>query len=418
MQARIVCLGNNTFLWRRWIRTLFAIMRRVVLILIIFTLFNSFYHVDAPSVGAGMVVSVPTDVNYFRLQPLPSWGSWQLDNQTLSAVPTTGDGSPDGIAPLAVAKGQHLLRWLGAPFPSLTCRFVVPYHAHQPGQTCQITPLTTSAQDESFLLAFPTRLSFQMLSQEQQQALIVATQAYLQTLTSSTTVSSGERYRYNATAPIQTATQPLRATLSFVLDTDSSSAADCQGYRFGDGCSYPASGEDCRHFCTIQWADRTNYHYWNVAVVTRPTWSYRAISTTHQDASSQSSVARTQGAPQITSLRLDRQDNQWQVATHQPGDSYYDDPNCGSTIYSINTDLSSHSATALKHPVWQFTSARNRALGCLATNSGTDTRIIQRFDVLQAINQDTQQRYPTLPLIEGDGEHLAQNILQSAAFVS
>jgi hypothetical protein len=52
------------------------------------------------------------------------------------------------------------------------------------------------------------------------------------------------------------------------------------------------------------------------------------------------------------------------------------------------------------------------------TNKGTDTVIIERFNVLQAINLATQQRYPTLPLINGNGEHVAQEILQNVAFVS
>lgn len=415
---RMVCLGKDVSISRSRARMTFAITWKVLSGVIIFTLFNSFYHVDAPSGGAVLPIAVSTNVNYFRLQPLPSWGHWQLDGQVLATVPTSGDGSPDGLAPLAIARGQHALRWLGEPFPALSCHFVVPYHASQPGQTCQITRLSTTAQDESYLLAFPMHLSFQMLSQEQQQKLGTATRAYLQTLTSSTTVKRGERYRSTPTTAIQTATQPLRATLSFVLDTASRGAAACQGFRFGAGCSYPATGEDCRHFCTIQWADRSDYHYWNVAVVTRPTWSYTAISSAGQAGDGPQATPQLQGAQQITSLRIDWRDNQWQVATHQPGDSYYDDPNCASTIYSVSSALSPQSASALKHPVWKFTSARNRALGCLATNSGTDTKIVQRFNVLQSINQDTYQLYPTLPLISGDGESLAQEILKSAAFVS
>jgi hypothetical protein len=410
------CLG------RRWVRTTFSIVRRVFYIVLIFVLFNSFYHADAPPNGSGATSTVSTEINYFRLQLLPSWGTWQLDNHALTAVPTPNTGIPDGIAPLAVTRGRHELRWLGAPFPTLTCSFVVPYQAKQPGQTCQITRLATAAQDESFLLSFPTQLSFQMLSQEQQEKLRAATQAYLSTLTSTTSVAPGERYRYTPTTPIRQATQPMQATLSFVLDTSTSGVADCQGYRFGDGCSYPATGEDCRLFCTIQWGDGDGYHYWNIAVVTRPTWSY-TTATAGQSASKHVSTVQMQGAQQITSLRIDWRDNQWQVGTHQWGDSYYDDPNCESTIYRISTSISSYSATsstatAQKYPIWNFTSGRDRALGCLVTNKGTDTVIIERFNVLQAINLATQQRYPTLPLINGNGERVAQEILQNVAFVS
>jgi hypothetical protein len=399
-------------------RTTFSMARRVCVVVLIFTLFNSFYHASVAPNGSEATSAVSSEVEYFRLQILPSWGSWRLDNQVLAAIPTPDEGVPDGIAPLAVTRGHHLLSWQGAPFPALRCSFEVPYHANQAGQTCLITTLATAAQDEAFLLAFPTHLSFQMLSREQQERLSVATQAYLQTLTSTTSVASGERYRYNTTTPIQTATQPMRATLSFELDTTTGGVTDCQGYRFGDGCSYPATGEDCRHFCTIQWADASSYHYWNVAVVTRPSWIYTPASTAQHVEKSPLPSSQMQGEQQLTSLRIDWQDKRWQVTTHAWGDSYYDDPNCGSTIYSISTRIAPSNASALKNPIWKYITARNRALGCLVTNNGTNTRIIQRFNVLQAVNQETHQRYPALPLINIDGARLAQDILQHTAFVS
>ncbi len=412
----------TSWLQQRRLRITFHIVRRVIVVILIFVLFNSFYYADVPS-GASLrsdtTTAIPSDINYFRFQPLPSWGSWQLDGHTLTSVPLTNQGTADGIPPLAVAAGRHVIRWQGDPFPALTCTFVVPYRVNQPEQTCHITELVTASQDEGLLLAFPTHLSFQLLSQEQRQKLIAATQAYLQTLTSTTTVGIGERYRYNSTAPMQSATQPMQATLSFLLDTNTRGTANCQGYRFGDGCSYPATGEDCRLFCTIQWADNGAYSYWNVAVVTRPTWIYTPSAVQHS--SSQSSASQTQGDQQITSLRIDWKHNQWQVTTHLPGDSYYDDPNCGDTIYRVSTSLASKSDAAQPHPNWNFTSAHNRALGCLATTHITNTSniaIIQRFNVLQAVNAETHKRYPGLPLINIDGESLALRILNSAAFIS
>jgi hypothetical protein len=254
-----------------------------------------------------------------------------------------------------------------------------------------------------------------MLSQEQQQKLIAATQAYLQTLTSTTTVARGERYRYNTTAPVQTATQSMRATLSFPLDMNTSRAANCQGYRFGTGCTYPATGEDCRLFCTIQWADNSAYYYWNVAVVTQPTWIYTPSTAQH---------GNEQGDQQLTSLRIDWKHNQWQVTTHQQGASYYDDPNCGNTIYRVSNNLSAKPDTAnaaQAHPTWDFITAHNRALGCLATTNIKDASsiaLIQRFNVLQAVNAETHKLYPDIPLINTNGERLTQNILNSPAFIS
>jgi hypothetical protein len=361
------------------------------------------------------MTTIPADINYFRLQTLPSWGHWQLDGHQLASVPVTDGGTADGIPPLAVVAGRHVISWQGDPFPTLTCTFVVPYRVNQTGQTCHITKLVSAAQDEALALAFPTHLSFQMLSQEQQQKLIATTQAYLQTLTSTTTVASGERYRYNSTAPVQTATQSMRATLSFPLDMDTSKAANCQGYRFGKGCTYPATGEDCRLFCTIQWADNSTYYYWNVAVVTQPTWIYTPSTTRYSN---------EQGDQQLTSLRIDWKHNQWQVTTHLQGASYYDDPNCGNTIYQVSNNLIATTNTtnaAQLHPTWNFISAHNRALGCLATTNTKDASniaIIQRFNVLQAINAETHKLYPDIPLINIDGERLAQDILNNAAFIS
>jgi hypothetical protein len=127
------------------------------------------------------------------------------------------------------------------------------------------------------------------------------------------------------------------------------------------------------------------------------------------------------GAQQLTSLRIAWQNNQWVVTTHQQGDSYYDDPNCGDTIYRVSNIQTSKGAAGQPKLNWNFVSAHNRALGCLATTNikGTsDVAIIQRFNVLQAVNAETHKRYPELPLVNGDGERLAQDILDKSAFIS
>ncbi|GCF08790.1 hypothetical protein [Dictyobacter arantiisoli] len=418
-------LLDKTKLQQRHI--ILRIARRVITIILIFVLCNIFIPDSVPHQikGTATLATAVQDVNYFHFQQLPSWGRWFLDGHPLSNVPL----SRDKIAPQPVKRGKHLLRWQGEPFTTLSCSFEVPYQADRPGQTCQITKENTEAQDDALLINFPTRFSSQLLSSTQQQKLITAIQAYLHTFTASTTIQAGERYRDNSTISFHRASQRLQATLTFTLDTNVTGKATCQGYRLGPACSNMTTGEDCRLVCTLEWADPGTYHYWNVAVVTQPTWTYTTLPTGNQG-TSRTEQTQLQGDQQITTLRIAWTQYGWSIMTHESGTSYYDDLNCSSTIYYLNSNPR-YTQNAIGQETqgqnWHFVSAHNRSLGCLATTrpfektiSGKKiyATIIQRFGVLQAANQEAHRLYPQLPLIATQAEQSVTQIIDQAAFIS
>ncbi len=123
--------------------------------------------------------------------------------------------------PLRLAVGEHHVVWQRDPFQPLACTVYVPSFALS--QPCPYeTSIALQTGSNAWLISFIPTLS--NLSPAQQEKLHYAIQTTLDALTSSDTVQPGEQYlRTNAagSATQVTATQPLKATLSFHIDTES-----------------------------------------------------------------------------------------------------------------------------------------------------------------------------------------------------
>lgn len=370
--------------------------------------------------GASDTATAPSS-DYFYFQNLPSWGTFFFDGKPLMHMPALNDDPP-----VRLPAGKHVLEWRATPFQTMSCTLLVPSDPEQ--QTCTVRFSGSNAYVRSAsLVSFPQTLSLNQLTSSQRAALLKAAQSLLDTLQSSTTVQPGEFYTYNQGMQPRQATKPLTARVRFVLDSDTSRPAQCNGLRFGPACSY--AGNDCRSFCTLPWpqaSDAVNAG-WHAAAIVRPTWTYT-------DAAGRV-IAPPQGVDasgdqQFVMLHITWQAGQWHVTFHPQGTSSFDDPNCLSTMGSIMTKPA-YNSTPQQRVIWTFSSISNRSTGCLATATLHDgdnlqvapaqtsaAYVLQRFGVLMAANDTAHRLWPNLPLADDYARNVARDIVQNAVFVS
>jgi hypothetical protein len=140
-----------------------------------------------------------------------------IDGRAISPLPRIGADPP-----LVLARGPHRLSWRAAPFLSQSCLLSVPFGLND---TCGTpipvpVPLRRASVMASIVLL---RESLATLSASQQSAVIAAIQHALSNSTSD--IQPGDHY-----ALAQVATQPLRGTLDFQLDTSNA-------FGTGDACA-------------------------------------------------------------------------------------------------------------------------------------------------------------------------------------
>lgn len=140
-----------------------------------------------------------------------------MDGRSVSHLPRIGTDPP-----LVLAHGQHRISWNAAPFLPQSCLLSVPFGLND---TCG-TPLPVSVPMRQASVAASIvlmRASLATLSANQQSAVVAAIQHGL--LNSTSAIQPGDHF-----AIAQVATQPLRGTLDFQLDTSSA-------FGTGDACA-------------------------------------------------------------------------------------------------------------------------------------------------------------------------------------
>ncbi|GER90856.1 hypothetical protein KDW_50180 [Dictyobacter vulcani] len=368
----------------------------------------------------------PPTQNAFFFQMSPPWGTAVLDGQPLITLPQKMDQ-----APLNLPVGTHTLQWHAEPFATQACTFSVPVTT-EAKHSCQLTNIVDSSEaNATYMVELPVRPTLNSLPSQQRQMLIQATQRYLDTLQAHDTVKPGEPFRYNASSPVQTSLLPLSGTLRFLLDTDTTTTAACQGPLIGTQCR-DGLNNDCRLFCTqisSQPGTLSGKPVWEIFVVTRPTWDYRQPDGSQVPLKAQTSRL---GDQQYTLLQVSWDQHGWHVMSHRAGDSSFDDPNCTLMISHI-LDFSSLSSqkpepdsdvhVTIQH--WTFTSAQNRALGCLSTiTASRDTGslapalFLWRFGVFLAANPVASSLEPHIPVVDVAIEQKIQAIKDHPAFIS
>jgi hypothetical protein len=360
--------------------------------------------------------------NLFFIQSTPP-GAISIDGHSLAHIPQY----PNLDSPLHVSRGVHHITWQAAPFNPLTCTIYVPSLIHS--QPCPYESAVTldngiNARLITFTPSFSDLASSQLASLKQQ---IQQTLTHLQ---STATVLPGEQYlTLNAAGnpALATATQTLKATLSFHLDADPDSPRSCVG-GFGDTCNY--NGQNCLGLCQYTYAEST----WLVFALYYPTWTYVTQDGHILTQGQLDTNAITVGTDHTMLLQLSWSSNGWNVINESALKPDIQHPTigqltginttsklaCGSIAPFVKESTSYASTDDASHtPIsWTYYVGNNLANGCLGfvvpstSPKALPAYFLYRFGVLLAANKLAHQYFPSLPMADVYEQSIAQSIAQ------
>lgn len=390
---------------------------------------------------ASAPVPTPTLVpgeNLYYITISPQWGSVAIDGHTFVHLPTLGG------EPLALSDSEHTITWDAAPFPRQQCTVIV--SLQKVTGACSIAGLTAvrSGQYESLqasVISFAA--SPAILSATQRASLGLAAQRLMSTLQTTETVQPGEQF-VNVHVPhfIDTAAQPLKATLSFHLDTNPASSRPCIGAVLGDGQPCTIDGVNCLQLCNEPAAAYTPNAYtpeiptktWTIYAVMDASWTY-TTSGGQVVAANQPDIKDTTGLEYLTPLYVTWTGSHWHVVAtpseSDPSASYtvVNGPSCipAQAMIQLNASLNLTTVDGqVQEFSWQgYTSGTTAAAGCLAaavqvsdsTNAPTTTHAstaycLYRFGVLLAANSLAHHYWPSLPVANSYEQQTTQSIAQ------
>jgi hypothetical protein len=394
---------------------------------------------SAGSLSTSTTSSQPhDDLFYFQLNP--PWGHLSIDGHAVAHVPTVTNDPPLSLPP-----GQHRVLWQAIPFQSVSCMLVVPVVSNP--STCnhsQFTPVNTNL----LVSIVNLRVSTALLPANQRTALLAATQATLNTEQHSETVLPGEAYAVlsqisasgNNACRLEnqivlcfaTAKQPLRATLRFQLDTDTSYNETCVDIY---ACSL--NGFDCRFFCSIsdgQWPDSPLMvppdSAWDAVVPVHSAWQYTTLGgQVLAENEADNFVGGTENE-YLVSLRVEWDGTAWDVSI--PPSNQQDSfptPVCDSASADAGSLMNIGVISGQSQQIeTSFQSAydTNFAAGCLIkvtqqqspfvtptpTSSPPLTAyLLHRFGVLVAANAEAHRLWPFLPVADANEMHVVKQLM-------
>lgn len=364
--------------------------------------------------------------NLFYIQGSPPWGSASVDGHLLKQVPNAGTDKP-----LQLSEGTHVIEWNAPPFLSQRCTVVVPTQAV--ANVCTGSGAdTVQPGPGAWTITFSESLA--TLPGAQRTALVRATQSMLDSSGSVETVQPGEHF-VDVLAPqmIATATQSLKATVRFQVDTNPGSTQPCTAINL-KRCE---ANLDCHLFCNPLYdvpLSQADIKGWDVYGVVKTTWSYTTLSG-QVLAQNQPDAPGSSGTEYLQLLFIRWDGSAWHVST-KPGEDGQSpliaplspvDPPCLLAQFRTLGDPS-FSTLALGGQVqmvnWHFVTGVNPAQGCLALatvpteNRATPTPppstaawCLYRFGVLLAANALAHRYWPQLPLTDAYEQNLAQHLV-------
>jgi hypothetical protein len=366
----------------------------------------------------------------YHLDASPPWGSLSVDGQTVSVASDTS-------YPLFnLTRGQHTLLWRAEPFPPRQCTLSVPVGSGI--DTCEHPPIPPESGGTDSYISFPTDIT--LLSAQQRNALLQATQVAFDRQQSSEMVRTGELYAQTGetTGPnlppctvlqsaalcLADAHQPLKATLRLQLDTTSLSRISCaEGTCISDGLN-------CRLFCASFVYDAPDAPVspaiWQATVYVQLFWQFSTLQGQVIADNQADTFIRGQQNDTSVPLNITWDGRRWDVSTTRPGDAGYSiDPVCAAAMNDLfNLESEVPAATAQDtqtsmNPVQGTTLAS----GCLVEFELQDdafrtttpnvspplvAEIMQRFGVLLAVNDIAHHLFPFLPVANAYEKQLAQ----------
>jgi hypothetical protein len=373
----------------------------------------------------------------FYIESTLSWGQVSLDGHVISHLPRA-----EVDPPLRLAPGRHQLAWQAEPFRLSQCTISIPPATTD---TCNYNRVVrTPSGIDAWLITFSPSLA--TLPAPQRIKLIEAAQAALDGLQSTETVRPGEHYAhtYLSGQNFEIATQPLRATLRFQLDTGDPSEDPCAVQQIIVAVCQ-IRGFDCRLFCTIDIGPLDQSpaeNFWDVSAVIYSTWKYVTTEGKVVAENQLDSALSGQGVEHNISLHISRDSAGWHVrvgALWNRLDQHITSPSslagipgqnlpCASAEEDIGLDgyygLTGGSINAAVD--WTFVSGANPAAGCLAigtpqqdtTGSSPSPDLpvaycLHRFGVLLAANEAAHRYWPNMPLADAYERGLAQQLMGS-----
>ena len=341
--------------------------------------------------------------------------------------------------PLRFERGQHQLVWQADPFLAQRCTVSVPPNF---ADTCSDHETT---QDSSGLSAWVITFSESLatLAGTPRAALL---QAALDARQSTDTVRPGEHYVLAADNPTcsrndaqgfqcyATSSRPLRATLSFRLDTNEASNETCIDIQPGN-CTL--NYQDCRLFCTGSFLASSSTPEWDVVAPVLSLWTFatmdgRVLARDVPDDSAQDYATGQTLDESLVQLHITWDSLGWHVAVSvtmgSQGSGYFD-PVCAAMTQQVRP--LNPPADANGEPLylqWQFASGTLPAAGCLAVGTsqpedGLTTPTpphapqpvfyyLHRFGVLLAMNKLAQSAGLLVPLADAYEQQLVRGCLR------
>jgi hypothetical protein len=381
-------------------------------------------------VARALIVPTPSSeltsgpgADLFYIAANPPWGRLFIDGHEAVHLPRINLDPP-----LRLAQGQHVLVWHADPFPPQSCTLSVP--ARYRTDTCT---------SYGSIITFSATLN--MLPSAQRILLIQAIQAALDTTQSSEIIQPGELYAF---APVisgsednpcritpqsilcfATAKQPLRATLRFQLDTDTSTGTPCS---ISQSCIL--YGRDCRLFCDGprgMISSSAIIPQWNVLAVVRSLWEYMTLDgqiIAHDQADT---FIAEMANDHFVPLGITWNNPGWQVsALLSNSQAYFNDTVCDSAKGDARALAGAFVINNLPLQVKeQSVSGANPAAGCvvmitsgrvpgprptLTTAKPLVAYCLHRFGVLLAANDLAHRQWPYLPLADSYEQGLAYQL--------
>jgi hypothetical protein len=374
-------------------------------------------------------------VDLFYILADPAWGYLSIDGRVVSHLPAITIQPP-----LRLSRGQHKLTWRADPFSTQSCSLTVPHDFGK--DTCHLNrSIQLSTQLNASILIFTESLN--TLSATERARLIQATQEALDKKQSSDIVQPGELYALTSQISrsqnnpcrlvaqevicFAAAKEPLRATLHFQLETDSSPNSPCS---ITGSCDI--DGQDCRLFCDNSLLEGPIFspaiQGWNVITIIRTNWDYVAMDgrvIVHNEADS--FVGGTENY-HFVSLNISRDSSGWHVSPLFPdAQAPFGDPMCDSALQDAQGLTGGFMLNNVSVPYqYQPASGPNLAHGCLIVitaqpelpgTTSTPTALspptaycLHRFGVLLAANDEAHRQWPYLPVADAQEQQLARQL--------
>jgi len=365
----------------------------------------------------------------YHLDASPPWGHLFVDGQAVNV-------SSKSYPLLSLSRGQHTLAWRADPFPPQQCTLVVPVGSGI--DTCKHPPIPPASGGTDSYISFPADIT--LLSPQQRNALLQATQAAFDRQQSSEMVRAGELYAQTAEGGgsnlpsctvLQTAAlcltdahQTLRATLRLQLDTTSWPRVSCAG----GACS--SEGQNCHLYCVPFAYDAPDLPVsstiWPASVYVQLLWQFTTLRGQVIADNQANTFIRGQQNDIPMSLNVTWNGRQWGVSVASISDYVYaGDPVCAAAmddLYNLESAVpaaTAHDIETSMNPIQGTTFASGCLIEFQLQNNVVRTTtpnvspplvadIMQRFGVLLAVNDVAHRLFPFLPVANTYEKQLAQ----------